>query len=79
MKPDLWMASPSKLYLRVNHSDICCEACAGSNPNDQYNIVCWFCKWRKNPVTVDEIIKMREKEAEKYATRYNRGTKRNCK
>ena len=57
LKFDLWLASPSKLPS-VKGDDTCCEACTGLN-NDGYRTFCRACKWKKHPISLQGILKMR--------------------
>ena len=57
---DMWMASPS-VWASVSETDICCKACTGRNYDGFYNKFCKVCKWKENPITVEEILDMRRK------------------
>lgn len=60
LKFDLWMASPSRLP-NVKDDDPCCEACTGKNPEGLYGSFCRACKWKENPISLEEILKTRRK------------------
>lgn len=64
IRVDLWTASPSKLtYLGadVKDYDICCKACGAMTPEGEYRRYCHYCKYKDDPITVEEILKTRRK------------------
>ena len=59
-KLDMWMASPSA-YANLSATDICCKGCTGKNTDGFYSKFCKVCKWKDNPITIEEIENTRRK------------------